>query len=127
MPIRFNLPGLGRNIGPLRAHQWQLDVAYRYLHTDQFYVGSEVNDSAGPFGTGPDITIHSWEFTLNYGLTNRINLALRFPFAAGTVSRLYADLNRHRNSAPGLGDSSAIGPVWVWDPSKHPRGNLALG
>ena len=74
MPIRFNLPGLGRNIGPLRAHQWQLDVAYRYLHTDQFYVGSEVNDSAGPFGTGPDITVHSWEFTPNYGLTNRINL-----------------------------------------------------
>lgn len=127
MPIRFNLPGLGRNIGPLRAHQWQLDVAYRYLHTDQFYVGSEVNDSAGPFGTGPDITVHSWEFTLNYGLTNRINLALRFPFAAGTVSRLYADLNRHRNSATGLGDISAIGTIWVWDPSKHPRGNVALG
>jgi hypothetical protein len=66
------------------------------LHTDQFYVGSEINDRAGPFGTGPDITIHSWEFTLNYGLSNRVNLALRFPFAAGTVSRLYADLNRHR-------------------------------
>jgi len=60
MPIRFNLPGLGRNIGPLEAHQWRLDVAYRYLHTDQFYVGSEINDKAGPFGTGPDITIHSW-------------------------------------------------------------------
>ena len=102
-------------------------MAYRYLHTDQFYVGSEINDSAGSFGTGPDITIHSWEFTLNYGLTNRVNLALRFPFAAGTVSRLYADLNRHRASATGLGDISAIGTIWVWDPSKHPRGNLALG
>ena len=53
MPLRFDLPGLGRNIGPLKPHQWQLDVAYRYLHTDQFYVGSEINDKAGPFGTGP--------------------------------------------------------------------------
>ena len=53
MPIRFDLPGLGRNIGPLKAHQWQVDVAYRYLYTDQFYVGSEINDGAGPFGQGP--------------------------------------------------------------------------
>jgi hypothetical protein len=50
MPLRFDLPGLGRNIGPLKAHQWQIDVAYRYLHTDQFYVGSEVNWVPVPLG-----------------------------------------------------------------------------
>jgi hypothetical protein len=37
-------------IGPLKAHEWQVDVAYRYLTTDQFYVGSELNNKAGPFG-----------------------------------------------------------------------------
>src|SRR5207244_13510434 len=89
MPIRFDLPGLGRNIGPLQAHQWQVDVAYRYLYTDQFYVGSEINDGAGPFGHGPSIKIHSWDFTINYGVSNRLSLALRFPFSAGTASRDY--------------------------------------
>ena len=127
MPIRFDLPGLGRNIGPLKAHQWQVDVAYRYLYTDQFYVGSEINDGAGPFGQGPSIKIHSWDFTINYGVSNRLSLALRFPFSAGTASRLFADMNRHSTAAAGLGDISAIGTVWLWDPSRHAGGNLALG
>jgi hypothetical protein len=127
MPIRFDLPGLGRNIGPLKAHQWQLDVAYRYLYTDQFYVGSELNDSAGAFGQSPHIKVHSWEFTVNYGVTSRLSLALRLPFSSGTVSRLYADLNRHTTAAAGLNDISAIGTLWLWDPVKHAKGNLALG
>ncbi|HZS98849.1 MAG TPA: hypothetical protein VFA40_18840 [Terriglobales bacterium] len=127
MPIRFDLPGLGRNIGPLKAHEWQVDVAYRYLYTDQFYVGSEINDSAGPFGKGPSIKIHSWELTVNYGVTSRLSLALRFPFSAGSATRLFADNNLHTTAAAGLGDISAIGTVWLWNPTKHTKGNLALG
>ena len=104
MPLRFNLPGLGRNIGPLKKHQWQLDVAYRYLHTDQFYVGSEINDKAGPFGTGPDY--HN-SFVGTYAelwtSTNRINLALRFPFAAGTVSRSVCRFESSWHLGHGLG------------------------
>ena len=119
MPIGFDLPGLGRNIGPLKAHQWQVDVAYRYLYTDQFYVGSEINDGAGPFGQGPSIKIHSWDFTINYGVSNRLSLALRFPFSAGTASRLFADMNRHSTAAAGLGDISALGTVWLWDPREQ--------
>jgi hypothetical protein len=126
MPIRFDLPGLGRNIPPLKAHQWQVDIAYRYLTTDQFYVGSELNNQAGPFGEASHITVHSWELTANYGVTNRLSLAVKFPFSAGTASRLFADRVRHSNSAAGLGDISVIGTIWLWDPGKHGKGNLAL-
>jgi hypothetical protein len=127
MAIRFDLPGLGRNIGPLRPHQWQVDIAYRYLYTDQFYVGSEINEAAAAFGRPPFIRIHSWDLTVEYGVTKRISLALRFPLSTGTASRFYADLDRHSTQARGLGDINIIGTVWLWDPTKHGKGNLALG
>jgi hypothetical protein len=60
-------------------------------------------------------------------VSNRLSVALRFPFSAGTATRFFADLNRQSTSAAGLGDISAIGTIWLWDPSRHAEGNLAIG
>jgi hypothetical protein len=41
---------LGGSSGPLKAHQWEIGVAYRHLSADQWFVGADVRESAAPFG-----------------------------------------------------------------------------
>src|SRR5437868_2334711 len=128
MPVRFNSPGLVGNSGPpLKKHQWQIDVAYRRLHADTWYVGTDAKESAAPFGQPLFININSVDVSVDYGVTDRLSLTLTLPFSFGTHSRFYADGKRHEVSAGGLGDVNVVGSLWLWNPTRHPDGNLALG
>src|SRR5213075_2997719 len=41
MPVRFTSPGLaGQTSTQLKKHQWQVDVAYRHLYADKWFVGT---------------------------------------------------------------------------------------
>ncbi len=128
MPVRFTSPSLGENNSPqLKKHQWQIDVAYRHLHASQWFVGTEVKESAAPFQQPLYLNIDSFDLTANYGISNRIALALTLPFLRGTHSRNYQDGTRHVVESAGLGDLNLIGTVWLQDPVKHPSGNIAVG
>jgi hypothetical protein len=128
MPVRFTSPSLGgQRESFFDAGEWQVGVAYRRLYADQWFVGTRVDESAAPFGRPLYLDIHSLDVSVAYGVSRQTSLTLTLPFAYGTHSRFYADQQRHRVEAYGLGDVSLVGNHWVLDPATHAGGNVALG
>jgi hypothetical protein len=128
MPVRFDLPRVGGSTRPqLRAHEWQIDFAYRRLAADQWYVGTDVNESAAPFGHTLYVDINSIAVTANYGITDRFSTSMTFPFSYGTHSRYYQDNVRHEVQARGIGDLSLVGTYWLWEPKRPTKGNVSIG
>jgi hypothetical protein len=128
MPVRFTSPGLaGQTSSLLKKHQWQVDVAYRHLYADKWFVGTDVREDAAPFGHPLYLNIHSVDLGVEYGVTNKLSMVLTLPFSYGTHSRYYQDLQRHEVSSSGLGDISVVGNYWLRDPGKASVGNVAFG
>jgi hypothetical protein len=128
MPVRFTSPSLGgQRESFFGAGEWQLGVAYRHLGADQWFVGTEVDERHAPGGHPLYLDIHSLDFSVAYGVSDRVSLTLTLPFSYGSHSRFYADSLRHEVSAIGLGDISLVGNAWLRDPADHPNGNLAVG
>ncbi len=128
MPLRFDLPRVGGSTRPqLRAHEWQIDFAYRHLYADQWYVGTGVNENAAPFGHALYLKINSLTVTANYGVTDRFSMAVTFPYSYGTHSRYYQDGARHQVQASGFGDLTAVATYWLWDPKLPGKGNASIG
>jgi hypothetical protein len=118
---------LGGYKGFVAAGHWEIGAAYRRLSADQWFVGSQVRESAAPYGQPLFLGINSLDATLTYGVTDRVSVTLAVPFSRGTHSRFYADGKRHTVGAAGLGDISGIANVWLRHPSSDSSGNVALG
>lgn len=127
MPVRFLSPSLGGYSGFVQAKHWEVGVAFRRLSADQWFVGSNVRESAAPFGRPLLLNIYSLDATFTYGVTDRVSVTLTVPFSRGTHSRFYADGNRHTVKAAGLGDISGIANVWLRPPASESSGNVAIG
>ena len=112
MPVRFTAPSLGgQRQSFLGTGEWQIGVAYRHLGADKWFVGTEVNEPAAPFGNPLYLSINSLDFSLAYGVSDRLGLTLTLPFLHGTQSRFYADLARHK-----VGGSASATSVWLEAP-----------
>ena len=128
MPVRFTSPSLGGQRNSfIGAGEWQVGVAYRRLTADEWYVGTQANEAGAPFGQPLYLNINSLDFSVAYGLSDRLSLTLTLPLSYGTHSRFYADTARHKVSAHGLGDVNLVGNLWLLDPKVHVAGNVALG
>jgi len=128
MPVRFTSPSLGgQRESFFQAGEWQVGAAFRRLYASNWFVGTEKNEAAAPFGQPLYLNINSLDFSVTYGVTDRLSLTLTLPFSYGSHSRFYADQQRHVVDAGGLGDISLIGNAWLLQPATHPTGNLALG
>src|SRR5256712_6099520 len=128
MPVRFTSPSLGGQRNSfIGAGEWQVGVAYRRLTADEGDVGTQGNEARAPFGQPLYLNINSLDFSVSYGLSDRLSLTLTLPFSYGTHSRFYADTARHKVSAHGLGDGNVVGSLWLLDPKVHVAGNVALG
>ena len=111
----------------MEARHWEVGAAFRRLGADQWFVGSQVRESAAPFGQPLFLNIKSLDATLTYGVTDRLSVTLTAPFSSGTHSRFYADGQRHTVKSAGLGDISGIANIWLRRPSGDSSGNVALG
>lgn len=128
MPVRFTSPGLaGRTASTLKPRQWQIDVAYRHLYANEWFVGTQVKESAAPFGQPLYLNIHSLDLGVEYGVTKQLSMVLTLPFSYGSQSRYYPDQQRHEVSGSGLGDMSLVANYWLLDPFKPAKGNVAVG
>src|SRR5437899_2918625 len=127
-PIRFSNPSLGaQGESYQEAHQWRLTIGLRHLYSNQIFVGTDVNNAAGPGGTPPVINLNTFAASLSYSMTDRFSLELAIPFATGSMTRLWPDTASHRESGTGIGDVSLLGNMWLLDPGTHRRGNIAFG
>jgi hypothetical protein len=109
------------------AKHWEVGAAFRRLSADQWFVGSQVRESAAPFGQPLLLNIYSLDATVTYGVTDRLSVTMTIPFSRGTHSRFYADGNRHTVKAAGVGDISGIANFWLRRPSQDSSGNVAFG
>jgi hypothetical protein len=108
----------------LEAHRFEANLTYRYLHADEIFKGDEYQPQYQQGGTNADITIHSWDLSLSYGLTKRVDLTLTLPFfyaSADIVS------NHFHQVSGGLGDLMFVPSAWIFNPDTHPNGNVSVG
>ena len=104
-----------------------MGVNYRRLTADEWLVGTEERPEESPNGGPVVLDINSLDFTVAYGVTDRLSLSLTMPFSAGTQSRFYSDQAPHEVSALGLGDINVSAWRWMRSPATYPTGNLGLG
>ena len=131
-PIRFttpiNLGGEGQAYQ--RAQQWQFTLAYRRLHSNEFYVGTSQDPTKGPGGQAPTFDIHTFVADIGYSPTDRLQLNVSLPFSTASLSRLgwgTGNPTRHGQRATGIGDVSAMGALWLLNPKSHQNGNVSVG
>lgn len=127
-PIRFTTPidlgGAGQAYQA--AQKWRLTLAYRRLHSDEFFVGTSEKPALGPLGEPSVFDIHTFIGDATYSINSRFRMRLSVPFSTATFSRLWPDGARHKQNATGIGDISIMGEAWLWRPESHENGNLAV-
>jgi len=127
-PIRFTTPiDLGaEGQAYQRGHEWRFTLAYRRLHSNDFYVGTSQQPALGPGGESPVFDIHTLVADVAYSINERVRVRVSLPFSTAKFSRKWADSAYHEQSATGIGDLSATGELWLLNPKSHQNGNVSV-
>jgi len=129
-PIRFMTPNAGlQNWSLQQAGQWKLALGYRYLYSDQWFVGSTEDSQRAPGGQSPVIRTNTFVADVEYAFSDRLAVHVSVPFSTGTIRRVYPayDAELHEQEASGIGDMTVSADLWLMEPSSHQTGNLAFG
>ena len=88
-PIRFTAPVSlgGQGEAYQRTHEWQLTLAYRYLKSNDFFVGTSDNTTA----LTPVFRIHTLVANVAYAISDRWNISASLPFSKGTQAAVGPD------------------------------------
>ena len=128
MPAGFLAPNLAApgGLSYFRQGQWEAAVYYRFLETENGYIGDEIWEA------GREIVarnwIHSIDLQATYAFTPRYQLSLTVPFVHAERSTvLDHDGERHTTRAGGLGDMRLVAHGWLFDPEEGRSGNILLG
>ena len=131
MPVRFTSPSLGGHRQAIvQPGRFELGLSYRNLNADDWIILDTLTPSDGSRAPGgqPNIfSINSVDFSLAYGVSERLSLQLTVPTASGSNSRIHPDGNRHVTKGSGIGDVNLVGTMWLLDPLTHGTGNVAVG
>ena len=128
MGARCGAPSLGaKGIGYLESGNWQLSVAYRWLHSDRHFIGGVEQKQREALGNQQINEVHTVDTTVTYGISPRVSLGLTVPFIYAMRSGPLDRAANHDITASGLGDLRLAATVWVLDPVKHQDGNFSLG
>ncbi|HEX8060846.1 MAG TPA: hypothetical protein VF473_07915 [Cyclobacteriaceae bacterium] len=126
----------------LMKGEFQVGGNYRYFHSWRHFVGTEEQKDRQIHGGGFDangkehgnavnIYSHSFDVTLSYGLTNRMQLNLAIPYVNNERSQVLTLASgakqRYSVYAQGLADIRVSAGYWVFDPHTATRGNLIVG
>jgi hypothetical protein len=127
-PIRFTTPVNlgGQGEAYQRAKQWRVTAAYRRLLSNEWVVGSTVDNSRAPGGQSPVFSIHTFLADVAYAPSDRVTLHLAVPVSFGSLSRNINGQVREQ-VARGLGDASVLADIWMRSPRTHADGNVAIG
>jgi len=112
--------------------QWQVSLAYRWLHSHRHFRGDVEQTEREEQGTQVINDSHFFDLGLSYSLSPRFSAAVAMPFVFSDRSSLYehkgnASGERYHTQAGGLADVRAAAYAWIWNPADLPRGNVQLG
>jgi hypothetical protein len=124
--------GIHDDSGYIGAGDWQVGLAYRWLHSDRHFIGDEEQEHRQEMGTEVINDSHFFDVNVFYGISSRFSVGLTVPFVYSDRSSLYEHMGnasgqRDHTQAGGLGDVRLTGYAWLWDPEKMPKGNISLG
>jgi len=114
----------------LRPGEWQLDVSYRDSTADRHYSLDVEQVQRQQLGTNVLNTQKQTLFNLSHAVTDRMSFSVDVPIVVATwgIPRpLTPPGPRATEHGQGLGDISAMGRYWVFDPKVHAARNLSLG
>jgi len=113
----------------LEPEEWMVTGSYRFFKAFRDFKGSK----ALPFPSPPELYaknyIYSFDVSVTYALTKRLNLTVSLPFGYGTRlgSFEHDGVTRHNMRNGGVGDLRLMGYWWLLDPDTHPDQNIQLG
>ena len=113
----------------LAEGDFQLGMNYRYFKSFRHFKGTEEEPDRVSNNTEVINYSHSWDFSLNYGITNRLFAGITIPMVLNERSSLYEHGREERNKtfSRGLADIRLGMGYWLFDPETSLNGNLALG
>lgn len=116
-----------REVGYLQKGSWEVSTSYRYLHSENIYIGTEHRPEFQEAGREPRITAHSFDFAVRYGLAKRWSAAMNVPFIHSKANVLHP-IGVRGDVGQGLKTADIRGSVsyWVLDPETHFDGNVSL-
>ena len=125
----LSLGAHGDHYSYLDKGDWQVQLAYRWLHSDRHFVRSEEQEHRQEEGSEVINDVHTFDLTGTYAFNKRFSLSLTLPFVHATRSSLYEHdrMNRHTMRSGGLGDLRLVGNLWLLNPENATNGNFGLG
>lgn len=108
---------------------FQVGMNYRYFKSFRHFKGTEEEPDRVSNNTEVINYSHSWDFSINYGLTDRLYAGFTIPTVLNERSSLYEHgrTERHKTFSRGIADIRLGMGYWLFDPKTHLNGNLALG
>jgi hypothetical protein len=104
----------------------QATIAYRYLHSDRHYVGTEEQKERKEEGSQVINDLNTWDLALTYSVNPRLSFTLDVPWVDNNRSSAVRDNTAARNivgrshvQASGIGDVRLSVNWWLWDPVGH--------
>ena len=113
----------------LRKGDVLLGMNYRYFKSFRHFKGTEEEPDRVANNTEVINYAHSWDFILNYGITNRLFASIILPVVLNERSSLYEHGREERNKtfSRGLADVRIGMGYWLFEPGIDQKGNLSLG
>lgn len=113
----------------LQEGTFQIGMNYRYFKSFRHFRGTEEEPDRVANETEVVNHAHAWDFTLNYGITERFYAGITIPTVINTRSSLYEHgrVERHITYSRGVADIRIGAGYWLLDPETHSNSNIAIG
>ncbi len=129
--IRHFSCGIGNELESniLQEGDLLLGLNYRYFKSFRHFKGTEEEPDRVANNTEVINYSHSWDFILNYGITDRLFANLILPMVLNERSSLYEHGREERNKtfSRGLADVRIGMGYWLLEPGVDQKGNISLG
>jgi hypothetical protein len=102
---------------------------YRYFKSFRHFRGTEEEPDRVSSNTEVINNSHSWDYSINYGINNRLYSGITIPTVINTRSSLYEHgrTERHLSFSRGLADIRLGIGYWLLNPDNYKNGNIAIG
>jgi hypothetical protein len=129
-----NMAAHSQNEGDESGGQFYATAAYRWLHSNRHFVGSEEQKERRHEGSEVINDSHYLDISASYAWNPRYSMTVSVPFVTHDRSSVLRRNNtertimhRYHTQSSGLGDLRVTTNMWVIDPKKPGRGNTLVG
>ena len=137
-PMSCSSAGHSNSLSLLKKNQWQQAASFRYFESYKHFRGDSEEEDRVDNGTEVINMARSVDFSLTYGVSERLSLSVNLPFISYTRSSLYEHYGNSTNANPdqmrfstqarGIGDMRITGYYWLFNPSRDSlKGNISIG